>query len=520
MRIKWLNVIVILLVVGGGTYVAWRFVFPPPPLEPPDRPLRVGIVTWPGYVGGIVANNGFKPNENSIYMRRYKLPVEFMLMEDADARAKAFAKGGKDGVDIVWSTVDFWANELPGFLKGDVKAKAIMQVDWSRGGDAIVADNSIQKIEDLRGQRISLALYTPSHWLLEYNIRNSSLTPDEQAEIVRNIVGKNASPDARDDFIAGRVNAAVVWEPDVTDAIQKRPNSHVLLSSKTASKLIADLMVVREDFLKKHPDIVKEFVQGWLDGTEEAYRNPDLATKLLMENEPLYKELGEKTTRDQLGTVRWATLADNVEMFDLDNMDRSNGQPPLFDKIFDTASRAWVQRGYIAMPVSPSIAKDTSFLQQILASAPVARIDDRLPAPSSDPCSSKGVETKRVTITFPSGRSDLDAQARQVINDEIALLPQTLANAYFCLEGNTDIVGNHQQNVILSKARADTVRAELVNHFKLQETQITSVGRGPDNPVCHENTTACYARNRRTDVKVVVIPTRNAAAPGRASSGL
>src|SRR5215831_7727692 len=111
-----------------------------------DRPLRVGVVTWPGYCGGIVANNGFKPNENCIFYKNHKLQVEFLLLEDVDARAKLFAKGGKDGVDIVWSTVDFWANELPGFIKDGVKAKAIMQVDWSRGGDAIVADSSIRKI--------------------------------------------------------------------------------------------------------------------------------------------------------------------------------------------------------------------------------------------------------------------------------------------------------------------------------------------------------------------------------------
>src|SRR6185369_14978500 len=77
------------------------------------RPLRVGVVTWPGYAGGIVANNGFKPNRECIYWKNHNLLVEFMLMEDVDARAKAFASGGQDGVDIVWSTVDFWANELP-----------------------------------------------------------------------------------------------------------------------------------------------------------------------------------------------------------------------------------------------------------------------------------------------------------------------------------------------------------------------------------------------------------------------
>src|SRR5581483_7255521 len=230
------------------------------------RPLRVGVVSWPGYAGGIVANNGFKPNKECIYWKNHNLLVEFMLMEDVDARAKAFARGGEDGVDIVWSTVDFWANELPGFIKNGVRSRAIMQVDWSRGGDAIVADQSIRRIEDLQGKKVSLALFTPSHWLLEYSLENSSLDESAQAQIVKSLVGKNASPDARADFVAGKVDAAVVWEPDVTEALNKRPGAHILVSSKTAANLIADLMVAREDFIKEHPDVIKAFVQGWLDG--------------------------------------------------------------------------------------------------------------------------------------------------------------------------------------------------------------------------------------------------------------
>src|SRR5205085_5839549 len=82
--------------VGGAT-----------PVKTFKRPLRVGIVSWPGYVGGIVANNGFKPNQNCIFWNNYNLQVEFLLMEDTDIRAKAFQTGGDKGVDIVWSTVDF-----------------------------------------------------------------------------------------------------------------------------------------------------------------------------------------------------------------------------------------------------------------------------------------------------------------------------------------------------------------------------------------------------------------------------
>src|SRR5258706_10563632 len=104
MRLTPLQITLVALValagVGGGAwFLAKRDDKPSAPVAECTgllgRPLRVGIVTWPGYAGGIVANDGFKPSKESIYFRRHKLCVEFMLMEDVDARAKAFAHGGK-----------------------------------------------------------------------------------------------------------------------------------------------------------------------------------------------------------------------------------------------------------------------------------------------------------------------------------------------------------------------------------------------------------------------------------------
>src|SRR6266702_2265473 len=72
--------------------------------ERSDRPLKVGIVSWPGYAGGLVANRGFKPNRDSIFWTKYHQLVEFVLLEDVNVRAKLFARGGPDDVDIVWTT--------------------------------------------------------------------------------------------------------------------------------------------------------------------------------------------------------------------------------------------------------------------------------------------------------------------------------------------------------------------------------------------------------------------------------
>lgn len=464
------------------------------------RPLRVGVVTWPGYAGGIVANNGFKPNQDCIYYKRHNLYVQFLLMEDVDARAKAFARGGKDGVDIVWSTVDFWANELPGFLKNDVKAKAIMQVDWSRGGDAIVADQSIRKIEDLYGKKISLALFTPSHWLLEYNLQNSSLDEAKQAQIVKSLVGKNASPDARADFVAGKVDAAVVWEPDVSEALQKRPGSHILVSSREANKLIADVMVAREDFIQQHPDVIEAFIQGWVvEGTEEANRNPDLVAKLLMENESLYKELGLETTKGNLASVKWADLSDNTEMFDLDNKDPH----ALFDRIFTQAGKSWVARGYISAPVAPAVAKDDSFLRKIYDRTPVDRPETHVSQPSPEVATKTAIATKPITVNFVTGSAELTPQAKQIIDDSVSLIPKTFSGAYIRVEGNTDNVGRADANRALSLRRAQSVINYLVTKYSLPQQQFIPIGNGPDKKVADNDTAEGRAKNRRTDIGVI-----------------
>ncbi|MEY2520798.1 MAG: hypothetical protein QOF24_2557 [Verrucomicrobiota bacterium] len=332
------------------------------------RPLRVSVVSWPGYAGGIVANNGFKPTKDCIFWNGHKLLVELVLLEDVDARAKAFARGGENGIDIMYSTVDFWANEGVGFSNNGVDARAIMQVDWSRGGDAIVVDKSINRIEDLKDGKISLALFTPSHWLLEYSLETSSLSEAEQDQVMKNLIGKNASTDARTDFVAGKVDAAVVWEPDVAEALQKRPDSHVLVSTKEYPNLIADIMIAKEDFINQHPDVIRAFVRGWLDGVEEAKRKHDLVVDLLMKNEPLYRDLGKSVTRDGLATVKWADLSDNTKMFGVD------GSEAIFDRIFAQAGRAWVKRGYIKRQLMATQARDDRFIREMqLAPATVVQ---------------------------------------------------------------------------------------------------------------------------------------------------
>src|SRR5436305_2509787 len=220
-----------------------------------DRPLVVGINTWAGHSPGIVFNNGMDPNPGSLYKKKYGLDVKFVLLEDPAAKLAAFRKGD---IDIMWDTVDNWAREASILAEQNQKAKSIVMQDWSRGGDGIAALSSIKSIEDLKGHKIACTQFTPSHFLLLYLLAQSGLTPEDRTATEKNIIFTTDAPAAAAAFKAGQVDAAVTWEPDLSGAVEARGNAaHVLVSTQSATNIIADTLVARQDVINKYAESVR-----------------------------------------------------------------------------------------------------------------------------------------------------------------------------------------------------------------------------------------------------------------------
>ena len=92
----------------------------------------------------------------------------------------------------------------------------IGQIDWSRGGDAIVVRRGINQASDLKGKKIAVAPMTPSHTLLLW-LMDAGEVRWEDVEIVEVANGI----DAADLFKKQQVDAAVVWSPDDMDCVAK-----------------------------------------------------------------------------------------------------------------------------------------------------------------------------------------------------------------------------------------------------------------------------------------------------------
>ena len=102
-------------------------------------------------------------------------------------------------------------------------------------------------------------------------------------------------------------------------------------------------------------------------------------------------------------------------------------------------------------------------------------------------------------IEFQSGSARLTPAGVRIL-DQMAEKMAQMPDARFTIIGHTDNVGLRDSNVGLSQARAQAVKAYLVQ--KGITAQMDVVGKGPDEPVADNSTPDGRARNRRIEFKI------------------
>ena len=98
-------------------------------------------------------------------------------------------------------------------------------------------------------------------------------------------------------------------------------------------------------------------------------------------------------------------------------------------------------------------------------------------------------------ITFGLGSAEMTSQGRAEVEAFAkALQLPALASRRFIVEGHTDASGDHDANVKLSQARADSVATYLAS-LGVGSERLTAKGYGPDKPLAGRASTS--ASNRR-----------------------
>jgi NitT/TauT family transport system substrate-binding protein len=222
--------------------------------------LKLGHSTWVGYGPLYIAQDkGFFKDEG--------LDVELIVMEDPKVRFPALAAGQ---LDVAVTTVDTMLN----YLSDQQSYRYLFALDDSKGGDGIVADKDIQSVADLKGKDVAYAEGSVSQFYLGVLLKQAGLAfGDIQTQNM-------TAGDAGAAFVAGRVDAAVTWEPWLTRGRQA-PQGHLLVDSSTTPGLITDMAMTTPETLKARKKDLEALYRAWIKAVDFQKANPDEADKIM-----------------------------------------------------------------------------------------------------------------------------------------------------------------------------------------------------------------------------------------------
>ena len=256
--------------------------------------VKVGTVTWIGYGPFYVA-------DQLDLFKKSGVKVAMQVFADPALIPAAVAAGSVDAGMVTYDQV------ISQVAKG-VPSKVVMPIDYSNGGDAIVATKDITKVSDFKGQKVAFNPLSPSDFLLSYALQSNNLTEKDVTPV-------NMMPEAVPAAMAsGGVKIGVTYEPTVSQVIGMDDGKkfHVVFSSKDAPGLITDVLIAKTPYIKKNPKIIKALIQGYVDGL--AYMKSNLADAAKL----IGKVMGvsDKEVMEQLPGIYNPTLEEFPKVFD------------------------------------------------------------------------------------------------------------------------------------------------------------------------------------------------------------
>ncbi len=451
------------------------------------RRIVVGVNDFGGAYPALVANDGATPGPASLFAKA-GLDVEIKLMRGSKERLEQFDDGQ---IDVMLLTLDYVANLAADYQAKGAAMKTFFFVDWSRGNLGIVAKPKYRSIEALKDARIATTRNTPTHYFLLTLLDSSNMKPNEMELVKQGLVFATKTPLAGEMFQRGEVDAVSIWEPHLSQAV-KTGGGKLLVSTATATNLIADVLFARAAFLDEHAAEMPAFLRAWLDGVDKLAANPDAGVAVIAKA----FDQTDAETRDVLAKIKPATFADNRAFFGLE----TESSP--YTTLFQEAARIWKREQVIKeVPDAKQVAR-TGFLEALAAEHKQDKVVEDF---HFDAKKGKGeaLLSKSVSIYFASGKAELDPNARKIVDRFAADMVAVFQNAYVRVEGNTDSVGSRGANRALSEKRSQAVVDYLLRRTGFDKARFVVVGNGPDRPVADNGTAEGRELNRRTDFRVV-----------------
>jgi NitT/TauT family transport system substrate-binding protein len=296
--------------------------------------VKIAHSTWVGYGPLYIARDkGFFKNHG--------VDVELIVMEEPKDRFPAMLA---DKIDMIASTVDTAIL----YLKRPDQFQYIVAIDDSNGGDGIVAKKDIKTVADLKGKNVAFSEGSVSQFYLNVLLAKAGLKESDLQTV------NMAAPEAGAAFVAGKVDAAVTWEPWLSRG-KKTDFGQLLTDSSTTPGLITDVVITTKDYTVKHPKETKGVVDAWNEAVAFARSNPTEG------NEIMAKGVGgwlkdPKVFAEVLEGIKFYGGDDNKKFFG------TKDKPGALKATVQQAIDIWSSHGKLQVKVTPDDVLNYTFV--------------------------------------------------------------------------------------------------------------------------------------------------------------
>lgn len=237
--------------------------------------VTVPIITWGGDLATIYANGNARTTQQGSIIAAAGLEFTLKRQDVFNEQVKDYLSGKSPYLRGTLGMI----NAASDLLNRDPRTAPVVihQLTWSNGGDALVVKEGIRSAKDLKGKTLAVQANGPHVDYAMRMIADAGLSSsDVTIRWLADLTGTDNSPMAA--FYQADVDAAFVIIPDAlaltsggsvgTGAEDSVKGARILLSTKTANRVIADVYAVRSDYLKAERAQVQAFVKALLQAEE------------------------------------------------------------------------------------------------------------------------------------------------------------------------------------------------------------------------------------------------------------
>ena len=227
------------------------------------KDVTMAFCTWTGYSPMFIAQ------ENG-YFEEAGVNVDIQVIEDESTYAALITQG----------SIQFLATAQDPNIKmyaNGADSRYVLTMDASSGADGLVAVSDIETMDDLAGRTLALDKSASSYYFFLTALENgSSLTEDDI-----NVMDMGDTTQAGLAFMGGSVDAAIMWEPELSEALESVEGAHTLVTSADYPDTILDSLVVNTAYAEENPEVVEAVEEAWYKAIDFMRENPEEAYEMM-----------------------------------------------------------------------------------------------------------------------------------------------------------------------------------------------------------------------------------------------